>query len=425
MLNIKKITAGIMTALLLTGMLGTTAMAETKEPFTVTKNLVMDENVTEYPAFDFTIDVEPIDTEDELNGVIGYFDGTILKNGENEITGANKTNTLKEMIVLNGNGVTVPTLGDVQLSFANNAGTVTTDTDTKRKTVTVDNQISFDGVNFPKAGLYLYQLTETALGPDSWKNIAKSDTDELISQSDEKYILVVSVVNDKATNNLKVSEQNSFILHSKTEGGVTTYDKSEAIFTNVYKRGSTITTGPDDYDLKIQKTVTGQYGDQTKDFNFNITLTNNATEELREGGAKTEYKAQKYNANGTTEGAEFSISVGAEYTFTLKHGQYILLKDFPVGSSYQLAEKEEDRTGYQTTATVTVNGEATQNVEYNTLSGNNYTIGQGENSVNVTNDASLVLTGIVTDNLSFILLIVIAVAGMTAYVVLKRRLKNR
>lgn len=433
MLNIKKITAGIVTAMLLTGMLGTTAMAtepaptpgeQTKKPFTITKNLIMDENVTKFPAFKFTFDVEAINTSAERDAIMDYFNGSTFEQGSTEITGESKTNTLKELIVIDdaANGVKVPEIADVTITYQGEEEGTTKD---GLRTVTGTADLQLENITFPKAGLYLYKVTENHLSSDGsngdWTPI--SDKDELIRQSSEEYIIMVSVVN--GDNGPEISRDASYVLH-KTEGDG--YGKSSAVFENIYQRDSTPPPNGDPkyYDLKIQKTVTGQYGDKTKEFLFNITLAYNATEEMRDGEVKTKYTAQKYNADGTKDGEAFELNIGSNKdAFTLKDGQYILLLDFPVGSSYQLEESETDRAGYQTEVDYTVNGTVQQKVDHDVFAEKTITIGENENSANVTNNADLVLTGIVTDNLSFILLIVVAVAGMTAYVVLKRRLRNR
>ena len=94
--------------------------------------------------------------------------------------------------------------------------------------------------------------------------------------------------------------------------------------------------------LKLIKTVTGSGGDQSKDWNFTITLS----------GAK----ATNFNKECTA-----SSSGGASYnkvTFSnstahvsLKHNQSITIQGLPTGASYTVTETEENQDRYKTTKT--------------------------------------------------------------------------
>lgn len=423
MLNIKKITAGIVTAMLLTGTLGMAVSAqstvndEDMSNLTIQKDLAMDKNVTDFPAFTFTFSVEKIDSSNYDNIKASL---TAMKIG-----GVAATEDEKNALIVLEN---VPDLDDVTVSYiGNEEGTI--DEDQNLRIVTATANIDVEGVNFPKAGIYLYKVTEKPLEDTDWAYIKISDTDELTKQSDAEYIVGIAVVNNETTGKLEVSKDNSFVI-SKTTGQTAeevVYAKGSLEFENEYQRGSTPPPPPggDDFDLKIQKAVTGQYGDKTKDFTFEIKINKNATEP----DTVISYTAEKWKVDGTEKIEDVTIGVGEVQTFTLKNDEYLLFKDLPVGSTYTL--KEKDNAGYQTTVDAKIRSTADNTVTTVAKESNDefalrtITIGQGENSVAVTNNADLVLTGIVTDNLSFILLIVVAVAGMTAYVVLKRRLRNR
>lgn len=414
MLNIKKITAGIVTAMLLTGTLGMAVSAQstvdTESSLTIKKALAMDENVTDFPAFTFTFLVEKIDSSnfEDIKASLTAMPG-------------NDDDETKNLIVLED----VPKLNEVTVSYeGTEPGTI--DTAEKLRTVTAVANIEVDNVAFPKAGIYLYKVTEKQLEDADWADKKISDTDKLTKQSDAEYIVGIAVVNNETTGELEVSTANSFVISKTTDQttGEVEYAKGSLEFENEYQRGSDKEDDPKDYDLKIQKTVTGKYGDKTKDFTFEITIQKNATEP----DTVTSYTAEKWTVGGTASTGTVTILAGQACTFTLKNDEYLLFKDLPVGSTYTL--KEIDNTGYQTTVDAKIRGtdnavETVSNESNDAFALRTITIGQGENSASVTNNGDLVLTGIVTDNLSFILLIVVAAAGMTAYVVLKRRLRNR
>ena len=83
--------------------------------------------------------------------------------------------------------------------------------------------------------------------------------------------------------------------------------------------------------LTVSKTVTGG-GDQTRDFTFTITLTNDGSQL----GTRFSYFGSK---SGTVKSGE---------TFTLRHGQSITITGIPAGSKYSVTEVQED--GYTLSA---------------------------------------------------------------------------
>jgi hypothetical protein len=82
--------------------------------------------------------------------------------------------------------------------------------------------------------------------------------------------------------------------------------------------------------LTINKTVAGLLGDQEQAFTFVVDL-----------GASGSYR---YSGSKTGE-----IKNGQ--TITLKHGESIVIEALPVGTAYQVTEKEANQNGYSTSAT--------------------------------------------------------------------------
>ena len=95
-------------------------------------------------------------------------------------------------------------------------------------------------------------------------------------------------------------------------------------------------------DLTIRKTVKGSLGDVTKDFTFKITLTK------EDGYVIKDF----YNYTGSMEGnITFTDNEDGTYSgyITLKHGQYVTIKDLPEGIHYKVEEVEANEDGYITT----------------------------------------------------------------------------
>lgn len=113
-------------------------------------------------------------------------------------------------------------------------------------------------------------------------------------------------------------------VHTESEG-----EKSDT-FTNFYSAGK----------LNISKTVTGNLGDQSKYFEFKVTLT----------GEEGKTYASSYAVSGSSNSANpTSIKIGEETRFLLKHGGKISIANLPYRVSYVVTETEAD--GYTTTKT--------------------------------------------------------------------------
>ena len=107
-------------------------------------------------------------------------------------------------------------------------------------------------------------------------------------------------------------------------------------------------------DLSVLKTVTGSGAETDRDFEFTLTLTNNA-------GVTVD------NTYETSEG-ELTVT-GGKATFTLKGGESLSIYGIPEGTDYTVTEKDPAEHGYLITST----------------SGEEGTIGTGMSSATFTN----------------------------------------
>lgn len=147
--------------------------------------------------------------------------------------------------------------------------------------------------------------------------------------------------------------------------------------------------------LKITKTVTGNFGDKSKAFQFSMQV---------DGGNSFELIA---NGTALAKGSQ------SDYTFSLKDGENIVIEGMPVGKKIVLAETNAEQYTVSFNDTVETN--------------RNYVNEKGlkENTtINVTNHRNVSPdTGVFVDSLPYILIIA-CVAGVAALFLIRRRKKR-
>lgn len=280
---------------------------------------------------------------------------------------------------------------------------------------------------FPHAGVYSYTVTETA-------GTTAVGTNGTITYSQAEYVMTVYVKNDDGLTGATVIDSVTFLRTKDDNGTPITADlgdplkpgakgeKADPVFINGY----TEITG-----LEISKKVTGTYADLKKDFGFSLTLSNPAN-----AADNTVYKAYVYDdVNNVPVSPEItkSFTVGTADDFVLKANQSLRFVDdageviLPVGIKYTLTEGAN--ANYAPAYAVTTGGNAGPTGSAN--KNNSLTIGnpdlviieKGVNKAAWTNNYvdPPTPTGIVMDNLPFIMLILVAVGGFAGYIISKRR----
>ena len=246
-----------------------------------------------------------------------------------------------------------PSVGSVAYD-AGDAGNA--DTMTKNVTITLPEYTS--------VGVYTYTITPnpgTTAGVTYWAKTIK---------------LVVTVI-----------EQNGKIrvaaVHTEGEGEAKSDDISYT-----YSAGS----------LSVTKNVTGNLGDQTKEFNVTVTFTapeagvvNSTISYIVDGETKT-------IAPAAWEGDTASVRIA------LHHEETVTFTNIPYHVTYHVEEDSYAAEEYETS--------------YNKQDG---TIGAASDAVTITNNkGTTVDTGVVLDSLPYILLIAVAVVGVVAFTAKKR-----
>ena len=131
----------------------------------------------------------------------------------------------------------------------------------------------------------------------------------------------------------KVPEDYEAAYKTETVGGDPATPVDGLTITN-YKDGS----------LTVSKTVSGNRGDQNKDFTFTVKLTWSSS-----AGTAAESITKAFPITGDTDGATtLQFTNGESATFTLKHGESITIQGLPAGIGYEVVEQEADQNGYHT-----------------------------------------------------------------------------
>lgn len=281
----------------------------------------------------------------------------------------------------------------------------------------------FREVNYTHAGEYVYTVAEKQ--NVGWKVIQKNGSPiDFMTYDNRNYEMHV-IVKNKTTGGTYISsvyfKQVSPSVNGKvkpSESGTTyKYD----LFTNIYRKNAGKITDPNEPNpnkpnvskvdpnaksLVIKKVVSGATADKSKDFTFKLTFTKASTETSQ-------------SITGKIGETSKTFVYGQETTITLRHDQSLVFDTIPAGTRYKLVETGSQ--GYTASAAYKENG-ASKN-QAGTVSRNftqdSILIGEKPNDNTITNSLPDVTpTGLLIDNLPFILMIGLGLAG---FVVLSKK----
>jgi hypothetical protein len=347
----------------------------------------------------------------------------------------------------------MPCPADVEIAFVT-TDTGSTDAGTGTKTVTKESGGIFGGVGFLHAGVYVYTVAESVAA--SFTGLVNSTTTaETMDFSEAVYRVTVVVANEDGGSGLYVKyiavqqtmdDEGAAVTDTVKVNSEPTIDDSGNgfLFTNNFNRRKlTDPTDPDANDdgLYVGNLVAGDIGDKTQYFDYAVTITAPATAIstsyiacIAELGNSPSTIVTDTTANSVTNvtpgtGGYFTIASGANVTLKLKHNQRLVFTDMLVGTTYTAGETDA-ATGYTVTAAKVQDGVSSDvSSTRNSIAG---AVGESNNSVTVTNTRnSTTPTGILIDNLPFILLIFASVGGLAAYFAIrqhrayKRRTKTK
>ncbi|MCY7061701.1 phosphate-transport permease PitB [Streptococcus oralis] len=281
----------------------------------------------------------------------------------------------------------------------------------------------FREVNYTHAGEYVYTVAEKQ--NVGWKVIQKNGSPiDSMTYDNRNYEMHV-IVKNKTTGGTYISSVYFKQVTPSVNGKVkpsesgTTYKYD--LFTNIYRKNAGKITDPNEPNpnkpnvskvdpnaksLVIKKVVSGATADKSKDFTFKLTFTKASTETSQ-------------SITGKIGETSKTFVYGQETTITLRHDQSLVFDTIPAGTRYKLVETGSQ--GYTASAAYKENGASkTQAGAVSTnFTQDSILVGEKPNDNTITNNLPDVTpTGLLIDNLPFILMIGLGLAG---FVVLSKK----
>ncbi len=240
---------------------------------------------------------------------------------------------------------------------------------------------------FPVAGEYTYTITQsTEYDADAVEGESLVDTDAT------SYTVYVYVKNSG-----KERVVSAVTATTTKEGSVKKVEKLN--FAETFNKK---------VDLAITKTVTGDYSDKSVAFDFKVNLT-----------FPTTYVA--------------SQNEKTEYTISLADGGTYTIENVPAGTTYTVEETQKENyigsvivteggaAGTEITAEKSKNVKA-ENKVIKATAGKGKTETENKNSAAFTNELQgIIITGVTTNNLPFVAMIVVALAALAGFAVISKR----
>ena len=253
-----------------------------------------------------------------------------------------------------------------------------------------------DASKYPHAGVYTFTVSEK-----------KGDVTGM-TYDKKAYTVNVYVVNDG--DGLKADS----ITANDGTAKVTNMS-----FDNTYVKDSSLT---------IKKEVTGTQADRTKHFNFTINMTKASTD-TRASYTGTIVRGDKCTKTHQNVVLIFDGSGKATANVELCDGDTITFDKIAAGTRYTVTEAGAT-DGYTPSVAVVENGgtavQTNAASEADEITADNKLIGEKANSVVFTNAyADTPITGVIINNLPYVVLVAAAVCALVALVLINRRRQYR
>lgn len=263
-------------------------------------------------------------------------------------------------------------------------------------------------------GEYTFTITETM-----------EKAYQSVTAERETLTMVVSKVNAKELKEDSTADFGYFVALKTTSGKVLA---TEA-FKNYYGNNNSVNN------LTLSKTVHGALGDLSKPFTFKITF--NKYHEIAD--ATGLYKGPQLPANldgitVTGKNAGDYLTIGEEYTVTMKHGQSLTFTNLPADIEYVVREDGSEAGAAGVTLTDTNDAGNTVKYDVTVKNANGENVGFDSNAVTVSGSISADVTtafhntnaaepdmGVVLDNAPYIAMLAIVAIGGVALMLNKRR----
>ena len=268
----------------------------------------------------------------------------------------------------------------------------------------------FEGVNFPHAGVFVYEITEQS---NTNPEIDNSPNEQL-TYSNAKYRLEVYVVNTEGGIGTSIYAVSIFNITQDTEQKV-----DKMTFINDYVKTTPVDPSSGDSTLFISKWVTGDFANKQQYFDFTINI---AVPSILVN-PPAYYRAYIVDTDGSVSADYIQVSTTTATTFRLRDGQRLIFIDIPIGTSYVV--EEAGTADYFPSAIVTTNGMPIATSEAGigaSLSTGTQLVGEENNGVVFTNRRDTVTdTGLNLNDLPFIILIAIGLTATVIFIMVKIR----
>ena len=317
------------------------------------------------------------------------------------------------------------------------------------KTIFKETESLFDGITWPHAGVYVYNVSEK-------QSVAETlSSQESIVFSQEKYKITVYVANGQ--NGLFVAAIGAEVTVTDgtpgTEAGHKVDakpggdpsidgDYSKLVFTNTYMK-NTGTGDPKDYTLVISKEVASDseasfdFANRKMYFDFQVTVDKSGAN----ANGTQKYKAYvmdedgkvvtgKSNYAGTiltdpTYGDYIEFTAGQQALVHLQHGQWLSFVDLEVDAAYTVTELGKEN--FTPSCTQKINGKSSviPGSPNASLTVPSTKITEGDDRADFVNTyKTLIPVGISVDNLPYAVLIGMGLAALMILILAKSRRKD-
>ena len=328
-------------------------------------------------------------------------------------------------------GATAPS---ITKTFSFDGSEVGTDNSGTTTYVIRDDNFLPQGNTWPAAGIYKYTVKEAATGADGDNVVTTNGTNPTSETkthySEAEYELVVGIAT-KANGDRYVDSV--AVYQVKNDAGETVTKNKVDITTPTDEPGETPTASGfnftnkvlsktisgvvpegeeddpngdnDDNALYIQKIVVDKEGneiaDNTQEFSFTLQMVKPANATSQET-----YQYSIMKADSTEKGTG-SVTTGTAEEFKLKTGERLVLKNVSVGATYTV--NEASYPAYTTSNNMGTTAEYIKDT------------GNSKEFTNVYDKDDDPATGLSMNNLPYIILAIVALGGLAAYVVIRRK----
>ena len=361
-----------------------------------------------------------------------------------DLTPAQKNNDPKLVKYLKmDNGITIPEK-TFTFSFANTQKpTGSTLTTPQTMTITTDEMHAstanddagalvgakgiasvFEGL-LDKAGVYVFTVTEEGTNDDNWTYDKTSE-----------YTLTLYVDNEGDIQNATVKQKNAEDKENTTIEDPSELDPEPGkdgvgfTFTNEYEVAEEDQRDETTAALKVKKEISGDYADSTAAYPFALTLTNSDNRYDATIPAYISVNGTKKAGSDTT----FELN-GNNNTFTLIPGEELVIVNLQAGTTFAVKENlnnapvqrveaysADAAKQAETAINITKAYDGTENRDLTFTGAAAIQDNKVANGYTVTNTATdPEPEGILISNLPYIALALVAIGGLVAYVVVRRR----